>query len=149
MVAHRFLRSVSDVNTGLPRETRMPLETSIQDSSLRQACAAIELFHEGKLDCAITLAAAAEGMLPDTDDPHLRQIFDQALWRELDPNLVINWLKHGGEFETATIAEFEAVFAVGRAITKFVAVYHQSCAPFEGFLRFAHAQGHLPKLYRD
>jgi hypothetical protein len=69
-------------------------------------------------------------------------------WHEADLNLVINWLKHGGVKDEAEISEFEAVIVIARAITKFVAVYHQSCEPFEAFLKWGHANGHLPPLFR-
>ena len=90
-------------------------------------------------------------MLPDTDDPHIFKALrdhQKASGEDLQINLVINWLKHDLEFETATIDEFEAAIVVARAITKFVAVFHQSAAPFEAFLRSEHEAGHLPKLYR-
>ena len=122
------------------------METSKKTSALRQIETAIRLFHEGSLDCAITLAAAGENILPATDDPHLFQSL-QPHNAELDINLVINWLKHPFAPDTATISEFEAAIAIARGITKFVAVYHQSCAPFETFLRWSHEAGHLPKLY--
>jgi hypothetical protein len=127
------------------------METNKQQSSQRQIERAIEHFHRGDLDCAITLAAAGEGMLPQTEEPHIfKALQDQqkAKNEKLDINLVINWLKHGRDFETATIDEFEAVIVIARAITKYVAVYRQSGRPFEDFLRWAHENTHLPKLYR-
>jgi hypothetical protein len=88
-------------------------------------------------------------MLPNTDDPHLFQVFkEHPSFREMDYNLVVNWLKHSGGPETATISEFEAIVTIARAITKFVAVYHQSTDAFECFLRRAHEAKHLPQLYR-
>lgn len=122
------------------------METDKKRSSQRQIETAIRLFHEGNLDSAITLGAAGEGLLPHTDDPHLFQML-QPHNAELQLNLVINWLKHPGAPENATIDEFEAVIVIARAITKFVAVYHQSCEPFEAFLRRGHEVGHLPQLY--
>ena len=122
------------------------MKTSKKESSQRQIQASIKLFHDGDLDCAITLAAAGEGILPPTDDPHLYQAL-QPYHPELDINLVINWLKHHCQPDTATIGEFEAALVIARAITKFVAVHHQSCKSFEDFLRWGHEAGHLPKLY--
>jgi len=46
------------------------METNKKTSSQNQIEAAIELYHQQKWDCAITLAAAGEGILPPTDDPH-------------------------------------------------------------------------------
>lgn len=121
------------------------LETTKKQSARRQIEAAIKVFHEGKLDCAITLAAAAEGLLPPTDDSHLFQML-QPYNAELDINLVINWLKHSTGPQTATISQFEAALVVARGITKFVAAYHQSCQLFEDFLNWTHDAGHLPKF---
>ena len=129
------------------------METTKQQSSRRQTEAAIRMFHEGKFDCAITLAAAAEGMLPDTNDPHLFQALRGAEeFQELKLNLMINWLKHSNSPETranvATLNEFEAAFVIARAITKFNAVYHLSCMPFEEFLKWAIRHDHLPRQIR-
>jgi len=124
----------------------MALETSKKISAQRQIERAITHFHNNDIDCAITLSAAAEGMLPETDDPHLFQ-FLQPHNPELDINLVINWLKHPFEPDTATITEFEGAITIARAITKYVAVYHQSCQPFEEFLMWAHSKNHIPRLY--
>lgn len=121
------------------------LETSRKQSAHRQIEAAIQFFHNGKIDCAITLAAAAENMLPRTNEPHIFQILSPYN-DDLQINLVINWLKHPNEPETATISEFEAAIVITRAISKFIAVHHQSCQPFNDFLRWGHRVGHLPNF---
>ena len=127
------------------RSHKLPdLETSKKDSSQRQIQAAIAQYEVGALDCAITLAAAAEGILPATDDPHLFQILRDH--PELEPNLVINWLKHANGPQTATITKGEAALTIARAISKFVAVYHQSTNGFQGFLRAEYEAGNLPVL---
>ncbi|MER8640180.1 hypothetical protein [Mesorhizobium sp. M1365] len=69
------------------------LETSKKQSSQRRIQAAIELLHRGWLDCAISFAAAAEGILPPTEDSRLFQML-QPCHGDLDINLVINWLEH-------------------------------------------------------
>lgn len=126
------------------------METSKKESAQRQTEAAIRHFHAGDLDCAITLSAAAEGTLPDTEGPYIfAELREHPAYEEMDFNLVINWLKHKNGPETATISEFEAAMTIARAITKFVAVYRQSCEPFETFLRWGHEAGHLPKLFPD
>lgn len=126
------------------------METSKKVSAKSQIEAGINHFYNGELDCAITLSAAAEGMLPDTDDPHIfKSLREHPSNKELDCNLVINWLKHSLEPETATISEFEAAIVIARAITKFVAVYHESCGPFEEFLRWGYEAEHLPRLFTD
>ena len=126
------------------------METSKKASTQRQLQAAITHCQKGELDCAITLSAAAEGMLPGTDDPYLfKSLRAHASAEGLDFNLVINWLKHPGDPETATLSEFEATIVIARAITKFVAVHHQSCKTFEAFLRWGHQEGHLPRLFSE
>jgi hypothetical protein len=73
------------------------MDTSKKDSAQRQIECAITLFRQGKLDCAITLAAAAENMLPKTDEPHLHQALKPYhIDKDFDVNLMINWLKHSG-----------------------------------------------------
>ena len=101
---------------------------------MRQIHAAIDHLHRGDFECAITLAAAGEGMLPETDVPHFRQKV-KALAASLPaaeegaqgPNDYINWLKHGTpdgkRLENARITELEVINTVWRAITKFEAVY--------------------------
>lgn len=126
------------------------METTKKASAQRQTEVAIRLFYEGKLDCVITLAGAAEGLLPSVTDPFLFRTIRQ-MAPDIDLNAFVNWLKHEPKAETpetVVIDEFEAAFTIARAITKFIAVYHQSCDPFEAFLRKAHKDGQLPRLYR-
>jgi hypothetical protein len=112
------------------------IETIIRLASMRQINAAIDYLHRGDFECAITLAGAGEGMLPQTDNPHFLQKV-RALAAALPeteegakgPNDYINWLKHGTltkggpRIENARITEFEVIVAIWRAITKFKAVY--------------------------
>lgn len=119
------------------------VETTKQLSSLRQTKAAIAHLHKNELECAITLAAAAEGQLPETTVEHLFRLLRRMAPQD-DFNLVINWLKHSTGSEKATISEFEAVLTIARAIQKFVAVYKASCAEFKQFSDWAVAHGHLP-----
>lgn len=122
------------------------LETSKKESSGRQIRVAIEAFMVGNLDCAITLAGAAENILPPTNEPHLFLQL-QPYHAELDINLVINWLKHPTGPETATITAFEAAFVIARAISKFIAVYHQATMRMHEFLTLAVEEGHLPAFF--
>ena len=125
------------------------METSKKTSSQRQIEAGISHFERGELDCSITLSAAAEGILPETDDPHIfKQLKEHPAYNEMKYNLVINWLKHSGGPDKVMISEFEATLIIARAITKFVAVYHQSTDKFERFLRWGHEAGHLPPIFR-
>jgi hypothetical protein len=57
---------------------------------MRQRHAAIEHLHRVDFECAITLAAAGEGMLPPTEEPYFREL--AAKWRYED---IVNWLRHG------------------------------------------------------
>ncbi len=119
------------------------VETTKQLSALRQTKAAIEHLHKNQLECAITLAAAAEGQLPETTIEYLFRLL-RRLAPDDDFNLVINWLKHPSGPTGATISEFEATLTIARAIQKFVAVYRASCKEFEEFSEWAVAEGHLP-----
>jgi hypothetical protein len=112
------------------------IETKIRFASMRQIHAAIDHLHSGDFECAITLAGAGEGMLPETDNPHFRQKVKalEAMLPEGDegekgPNAYINWLKHGtlkkggARIENARITELEVIVTIWRGITKFEAVY--------------------------
>jgi hypothetical protein len=57
---------------------------------MRQIHAAIEHLQRGDFECAMTLAAAGEGMLPPTDEPHFRE-----LARMTEVNDIVDWLRHG------------------------------------------------------
>jgi hypothetical protein len=124
-------------------DVRPDVQTTKQLASLRQIRAAIEHFHKQEFERVITLAAAAEGLLPPTNDPHLFRDFKRRLtpeeYKELNFNLVINWLKHynAEDPEPVRISEFEAVIMLVRAITKFIAVYHRSTKGMEDFLTWA------------
>jgi hypothetical protein len=71
-------------------------ETTRQLAALFPITAAIEHFYASDLECAITLASAAEGILPDA--PQGESLFQKLKAkqdRRLDINFVQNWLKHG------------------------------------------------------
>lgn len=119
------------------------VETTKQLSAMRQIKAAIEHLHKGQLECAITLAAAGEGQLPESTVEYLFRLL-QRLKPQEDFNLFINWLKHPSGPEKATISEFEAVLVIARAIQKFVAAYEASCREFNEFSDWAVGNGHLP-----
>jgi hypothetical protein len=97
---------------------------------------AIQHRHRGDFECAITLAGAGEGMLPETERPHFLQkarALEERLPKTDDgeniANAYINWLKHGRlksggpKIEEATITELEVTYTIWRAIWKFQAVY--------------------------
>lgn len=110
------------------------IDVTARVASMRQIHAAIE--HEARQDfeCAITLAAAGEGMLPITENEHfhkkvkdLAESLPEATEGATGPNDVITWLKHGTykgkKCEKATIEHVEVMVTIWRAITKFHAVY--------------------------
>jgi hypothetical protein len=105
---------------------------SIAQSALGQTHDAIDLFHQSKFDSAITLAHAAQGMMPKTDKPHFGhklEAFENLLGAqerggESKPNAFANWLKHGDpEKQAAVISELEAIVGIVRAISKYIATY--------------------------
>jgi hypothetical protein len=134
---------------GNPRQ----IETNVQLASMRQINAAIEHMHRGDFECAITLAGAAEGMLPDSDEAHFRQkVKELAAKPEIraaggatGPNDYINWLNHAqlmkgaARIENATILEIEVIAVIWRAITKFRVTYPEIRTPqmlsFENWAR--------------
>jgi hypothetical protein len=112
------------------------IETKIRFASMRQIHEAIQHLHRGDFECAITLAAAGEGMLPETDKPHFRQkamALEAKLPKtdggENTANAHINWLKHGRfktggpSIEETTISELDVIYTIWRGISKFQAVY--------------------------
>jgi hypothetical protein len=119
------------------------VKTSKQLSALRQVRAAIEHFHKGEFECAMTLAAAGEGQLSDKGIKFFWRILKLRAPAE-DFNLFINWLKHATGPDKAIISEFEVVLTIARAIHKFVAAYSKSCAEFEAFSKWAVEHGHMP-----
>jgi hypothetical protein len=116
---------------------------TMQEAATEQIHSAIEHFENQQLACAITLAAAGEGMLPATDKPHFHQKV-KALGKALegtggatDPNDMITWLKHGTfrgkKCDSATIERLEVMVVIYRAITKFVAIYEKPSQEMEKF----------------
>jgi hypothetical protein len=134
---------------GNPRQ----IETNIQFASMRQIHAAIEHHHRGDFECAITLAGAGEGMLPDAEEANFRQkVKELAVAAEIKipggatgPDDYINWLKHGRLIkgnpgsENAIIPEIEVLAVIWRAITKFRITYPEVRTPqmlsFENWMR--------------
>jgi hypothetical protein len=99
---------------------------------MRQIHAAIDHLHRGDFECAITLAAAGEGMLPSTDKAHFCELDDAVT----SVNDIVNWLRHGEikakqhkRIENVAIGEFETIVLIYRAITKFDAVFEDQKTP--------------------
>jgi hypothetical protein len=101
---------------------------------MRQIHAAIEHLQRGDFECAMTLAAAGEGMLPSTDEPQFREL---ARMTEVDDT--VDWLRHGlmkdkenrrrERGQIVTIEESEVIFVIYRAIAKFDAVFGDQKTP--------------------
>jgi hypothetical protein len=122
------------------------VETTITLASLRQIQAAIAHFEKGEYECAVTLAAAGEGMLPHPSDDST-YIFGVLRHRDDETtqfNLVINSLKHGKDYKSATIDQFEAALIIARGISKFIAAHRKSHPTFEKFMDWGRDVGHFP-----
>jgi hypothetical protein len=130
-------------------------EITRQLAALFQIHGAIKLFHKGEFECSITLAGAAEGILPDD----LQNISLYKILRErqtakpekLDLNFVQNWLKHGTfklkdgkqvALESMRITPFLAVFSIQRAITRFAAVYGGDTPQMAKFMKWSKGEGY-------
>jgi hypothetical protein len=128
----------------MPCEERC-IVTTKQAAALVQINASIEHFQKGEYECAITLAAAAEGMLPPTEDPHLFTLLkDSPFFKPVDFNRYINWLKHPKGEDKTVLAEFEVTMVIVRAISKFIVINKTGSEEMKSFCRWAFARGHLP-----
>jgi hypothetical protein len=125
------------------------IETDIRLASMRQIHCAIEHIERGDYECAITLAAAAENMLPEPAKPYFRRRVQAMAEREdikeaggaTGPNDYSVWLKHGTfngiKTEKATIPDEESVVWIYRAISKFNAVYDDRSPQMISFCKWA------------
>lgn len=120
------------------------IETTKHAASLKQIEMAIKLFWKREYECAIILAAAAEGILPPTEEPHMFTVLKTSpKVKDLDHNLFINWLKHPDGPQEALLSEFEVVIVIMRAISKFIAVCKTGSEDMKKFVRYVFKQGHL------
>jgi hypothetical protein len=130
-------------------------ETTRQLAALYQIHGAIKLFHSNDLECSITLAGAAEGILPeDLANISLFKILQEYTKdksEKLDLNFVQNWLKHGRfklgdgrqvDLQSMRIRPFFAVFSIQRAITKFVAIYEAETPQMAKFMKWCMTEGY-------
>jgi hypothetical protein len=120
------------------------IKTTKQISAYRQIVAAIEHFHNKDYECAITLAGAAEGQIPERTSTHLFRVIRRRFSRE-ETNIFINWLKHQSGSENAEITEQEVVVTMIRAIQKYVGAYEVTHPQFETFSEWCMARGHTKK----
>jgi hypothetical protein len=122
------------------------IETSKQLAALEQIHAAIWHCRNEAFECAITLSAAAEGLLPPTTEPHIFQLLKNSsvAKSDFDYNEIINWLKHHVGPDASIIPEFEVAIVIVRAISKFNAIYHAGSPAMRDFVRWTFEQGHIP-----
>jgi hypothetical protein len=110
------------------------IEVTLEEAAKRQIHLAIALLYRAEFEAAITLSAAAEGMLPTPERPYLFPKLKA--WAETLPNegagaKGVNdfsvWLKHGeaqrDKHAKAIISELEVIAMITRAISKYRAVY--------------------------
>jgi hypothetical protein len=122
------------------------VETNKQLTAISQIHYALLMFRQNELECAITLAAAAEGVIYPTEEPHLFTVLKNSPLsrKEFDYNRTINWLKHPMAPDDFDIWEFEAAIIIVRAISKFFTVYRTGSPAMKSFVRWTFEQGHLP-----
>ncbi|WP_018267564.1 hypothetical protein [Methylosinus sp. LW4] len=107
------------------------VRTSKQLAAERQIHAAIAHFQNGEFECAISLCSAAEGQMPEPEEPtHFFAILKKASAENPPPdgpkedfNYAANWMKHGWGVQETEIEEWEVTFWLNRAISKYRAVY--------------------------
>jgi hypothetical protein len=120
------------------------IETTKQLAAQRQIDSAVSHLHKSELESAITLATAAESLLPETES---RQIFaylrEHPLSKQVDIDKTINWLKRNARPDAATIFEFEAAVVIARAMSKFAAAYTEAPSEWYEFLSWGGRQGAL------
>jgi histidyl-tRNA synthetase len=122
-------------------------ETDVRAASLAQIHAAIDRLQQSDFVSAITLGGAAEGMLPETEKPHLFTKLQE--WQKSLPpdtggatglNDFYHWVKHGKNDkrpEKAVISELEAMTSIQRAISKFAAIYSEQSPQMKAFAEWA------------
>lgn len=123
------------------------IETTKRLAAQRQIDAAVSHLLKSELECAITLANGAEGLLPETES---RQIFaylrEHPLSKQVDFDKTIGWLKHRTQPDAATIFEFEAAVVVARVMSKFAAAYTEVPSEWYEFLSWGVVKGHWPTI---
>ncbi len=128
------------------------IETSKTLAAKRQIDAAVVHIQRAELECAITLAAAAENLLPDTAEPHVlaylrgHPSYKKGHSESVDFNETINWLKHDTKPDTKVIFEKEAALIIVRAMSKYAAVHNEGSSPWASFIEWGETRGHWPKI---
>jgi hypothetical protein len=143
------MNAVGDENERTMGTTPVSIDTNIRLAAMRQIHCAIEHQYSGDFECAITLAAASEGMIRNPDEATFRHKLKalsqkpeiQAAGGATGQNDYGNWLKHGTmngrTVENATIPAEEAPAMVWRAITKYETAYKDVSPQMVSFANWA------------
>lgn len=121
------------------------VEVTRKLAARRQIDAAIDHLFKREFECAITLAGAAETMLPDeTEKPYIfASAAKHPLFKKAELNDVINWLKHYKLPDTKIIFERDVVIVVFRAMSKYVAVFNEAPESWHRFREWGTSRGHF------
>jgi hypothetical protein len=121
-------------------------------AGLEQIEAAIEHFHVRQYACSITLAGAAEDQIERTDDDHLWERLRQQVpegakvksWLAVF-NETRNWLKHPAPqlANERYIEEYDCVFMLLRAISKFSAHYVRTSEAMDTFTKWCKTHNYI------
>lgn len=123
------------------------IETTKRLAAQRQIDAAVSHLLKSELECAITLADGAEGLLPETESRQISgYLREHPLSKQIDLDETINWLKRRTRFDAATIFEFEAAVVVARGMSKFAAAYTEVPSEWYDFLSWGVVKGHWPTI---
>jgi hypothetical protein len=122
------------------------------EAALEQIDAAIADFHAGRYACAITLAGAAEGQIIHPEPDHVWAKLKEKVPAGVDKkqwlqtlNETRDWLKHATERlgDERHIEEFDCVFMLIRASSKFVGRYAKSSKAIDEFADWCRAHNYF------
>jgi hypothetical protein len=107
------------------------IQTNKRLAAERQIHAAIAHFRAGDFECVITLCSAAEGQIPEPNEPiHLFGCLKEYAaeypaedGEKDDFNYAANWMKHGWGADKVEINELVVMIWLVRAVSKYCAVY--------------------------
>ena len=123
------------------------IETTKRLAAQRQIDAAVSHLLKSELECAITLADSAEGLLPETESQQISgYLREHPLSKQIDLDETINWLKCRTRPDAATIFEFEAAVIIARVMSKFAAAYTEVPSEWYDFLSWGVVKGHWPTI---
>jgi hypothetical protein len=127
--------------------SNLHIETTKRLAAQRQIDAAVSHLHKSEVESAITLATAAEGLLPDTGGRGVSAyLLEHPLSKQVDLDKTIDWLKRSAPPDAATIFEFEAAVVIARVLGKFAAAYTEVPSEWYDFLSWGVVKGHWPTL---